>query len=215
MAFLGEALRRGRNRGTQGKMKNKLIAGLSVLAAIVASSLLTTGEHPFFRATAVATVTGAFGVILLPNIVRAALCLMLTFFGVAIFYVMLGADLLAAFQVLVYIGGILVMILFAVMFTQRRGEQSYLNPSKGPLTLIGSAALCGGLYFILRRIIATTSFPVRPERPIGSTVQAIGDHIVTSHVIPFEVIAVLLLMTLVGTVVLIKKEINAEEDALS
>ncbi len=196
-------------------MKNKLLSGVLFLAAVAASALLTTGEHPFFRAVAVVSVTAALGVVLIPNVVRAALCLMVAFFGIAICYVTLGADLLAAFQVLVYIGGILVMILFAVMFTQRRGEQSYVNPSKGPISLVGSALLCGALYLVMRRVIFTTQFNLLPERKIESTVQAIGDRIVTTHVIPFEAIAVLLLMTLVGTVVMIKKEIYAEEDRLS
>lgn len=195
-------------------MKNKLVAGIAFLAAVAASTLLTTGEHPFFRIIAVISVTAAVGVVLLPNIVRAALCLMVTFAGIAICYVLLGADLLAAFQVLVYIGGILVMILFAVMFTQRRGEQSYMNPSKGISSLAGTAVLCGALYVLMRGVIYSTDFKVLPERPIRSTVQAIGDRIVTTHIVPFEAIAVLLLMTLVGTVVMIKKEINAEEDQL-
>ncbi len=196
-------------------MKNKLFAGIAFLAAVAASVLLTTGEHIFFRIVAVSSVTAALGVVLLPNIVRAALCLMITFFGIAICYVMLGADLLAAFQVLVYIGGILVMILFAVMFTQRRGEQSYLNPSKGFLSLGGSAVLSAALYLIMRKVIYSTQFKILDQRPIQSTVTAIGDRIVTTHVLPFEVIAVLLLMTLVGTVIMIKKEINAEGDQLS
>ncbi len=164
----------------------------------------------FFWAVAGVSLLSALLVVTVQNVVRAAVWLMLTLFTVAIFYVFLSADFLAAVQVLVYIGGIIVMILFTVMFTRRSGEESYAAPSKGLLTFAGAALFCGGLFAYLYRGLRQATFQVRSEPAVGSTLRRIGDSLLTRHVVAFEVVSILLLMALVGAVILIKKEVKEE-----
>ncbi|MCB0221766.1 MAG: NADH-quinone oxidoreductase subunit J [Chrysiogenetes bacterium] len=166
----------------------------------------------FFWIVALVALTSSLYVVTAQNVVRAAIALALTLFTVAIVYVSLAAEFLAVVQVLVYIGGVIVMILFTVMFTRRSGENSFLTPSKGPLSMGLAAVFAGGLFFILYRQLTTAKFAVSDQLQYTNTFGYIGDALLTSHVIPFEVVSILLLMALVGAVILIKKEVKPEEE---
>ena len=128
------------------------------------------------------------------NIVHSAFALLLTFFGVAGLYVFLAADFLAGVQVLIYVGGILVLLLFAVMLTHKISEVKLSNPATkpwlaGPLVLI---ILIG-----LIRVFLTTDWPVK-EMATGPTTKEIGKAIMGQYLLPFETVSVLLLAALIG-----------------
>lgn len=165
----------------------------------------------FFWVIAAAAIASGFYVVTAQNVVRAAIALAFTLFTVAIVYVLLAAEFLAVIQVLVYIGGVIVMILFTVMFTRRSGEDSFIAPSKGPLSLGLAFVFASGLFWILYKQLTTAKYAVKEQIQGNYTLEYVGNALLTTHVIPFEVVSILLLMALVGAVILIKKEVKPEE----
>jgi NAD(P)H-quinone oxidoreductase subunit 6 len=142
---------------------------------------------------------GAAAVAFGRNIVRSAFALLGTFLGVAGLYALLSADLVAVIQLLVYVGGILVLILFAVMLTSRIAQVKASNLSLGlGAGLLGLAAVAVPLVVVLRRLPWSTA----PASPATPTTSAIGDALLSTYVLPFEVVSVLLLAALVGAVML-------------
>ena len=162
-----------------------------------------------FYGFALMTVASALVVVTVRNIVHAAFSLMVTLFGVAGLYVFLQADFLAATQVIVYVGGILVLILFGVMMTSGRLEMR-IHIERGQLLLGGVVALM--LLMLLLTVIANTpawknltddgtEFPPTTER--------IGELILNGpFLLPFEVVSVLLLVALIGAAMISRKEVR-------
>ena len=157
-----------------------------------------------FYAFAAFTVITAAGVAFSRNIVYSAFSLMGTLFGVAALYVFLAADFVAAAQVLVYIGGILVLILFAVMLTHRINV-AVSNRSVGRLPAL---LVIGGVAAIMGRAIFRTAWPVATELPEEPTTYAIGKAFLGAYVLPFELASFVLLAVLVGAVVISRKELR-------
>jgi len=152
-------------------------------------------------------VGGATAVAVSRNILRSAVGLLAALLGVGGLYVFLSADFVAITQVLVYIGGVLVLVLFAVMLTSRISEVKVSNSSVG--------AWGGLLLFVATApVLAAVSFlgpwAVREPGPLAPTTRAIGDALLTRWLLPFEVASILLLATLVGAVVMARKEIKPE-----
>ena len=146
------------------------------------------------------TVCGALMVVLSRSPVNSILFLLLTFFGIASLYVMLGAQFLAAVQLIVYAGAILVLFLFAVML---------LNIGKieerGTAFLKALGIVCGGIILILlATVIGSMRLTLNPGPELVPT-SSLGDLLFTKYLIPFEFASVLLLVAIVGAVVLVKK----------
>jgi NAD(P)H-quinone oxidoreductase subunit 6 len=142
---------------------------------------------------------GAAWVAFSKNIVRSAFALLLTFFGVAGLYALLAAEVVAVIQLMVYVGGVLVVMLFAVMLTARIDEARASNKSLGKIA--GFAAvlpLAAGLVWIA----VDLPLPVPAAPPEPPTAAAIGDAMLGAYVLPFEAISVLLIAALIGAVVL-------------
>jgi NAD(P)H-quinone oxidoreductase subunit 6 len=163
----------------------------------MSASLLEGSAFYFLAALAVA---GAMLVAASKNIVHSAFALLATFLGVAGLYVLLAADLIAVVQLLVYVGGILVLILFAVMLTSRIVEADISNPSLGALGgLLALVVVCGPLLWVAPR------FPAAAQTAaIAPTTARIGGDLLGPYVLPFEVVSVLLVAALVGAVTLAK-----------
>ncbi len=151
-----------------------------------------------FIATAALIIASALMVVTTRNLVHAALWLISALFGVAVLFVLLEAGFLAVVQVVVYIGAIAIMFIFAVMLTRRdlleHGPQ--LNKS-WPLVLVMSLLTFGGLFAIVSQIPARTSVAISTD-----TLPNLGNALVSPDlfVLPFEVASVLLLAALVGAV---------------
>ncbi len=162
-----------------------------------------------FYGFALVAVGSAMAAAMAPKIVHAAFGLMATFFGVAALYAMLGADFVAFSQIIVYVGGILVLLVFGVLLTAR--TEASLGLEKA--TTKNFAIIAGGLLFaVLVFAIGGTTWPVAnaPGEPEPTT-EAIGRAFLDPEgmLIPFELASVLLLAALVGAAYLARRRRDA------
>jgi NADH-quinone oxidoreductase subunit J len=176
-------------------------------AAVVHAQGALGLEDVLFYVIAAVTVAGAAGVALSRNILYSAVGLLMALLGTGSLYVFLAADFLAVTQLLVYIGGVLVLIMFAVMLTNRITEIKVSNASLG---LWGGLMLFVATAPVLVAVALVTPFAVRDPGPATYTTAAIGDGFLTTWLLPFEVASLVLLATLVGAVVIARKEIKAD-----
>jgi NADH-quinone oxidoreductase subunit J len=158
---------------------------------------ISTHAVVFWALAALTLASGAM-IVIARDIVRVAFWLLGALGGVAGLYVLLGADFLAFTQVLVYIGGIMVLFLFGIMMTHRdpvllrRGDTSRAGVAAGILV----AVLAGASLLLL---IRKTAWFVAPGPPAPEpTTAGIGDALMTGYVLPFELISVLLILVLCG-----------------
>ena len=158
-----------------------------------------------FYAVAALTIGSALIVALSRNIVYSAFALLGAFMGVAGLYVLLAADFVAVVQVLVYVGGILVLTIFAVMLTHRVSDVQVSNRSVGRGWALGIVAL---VVLVLGRAVLSAKWARAPEATVGPTTYGIGNAFLTEYVLPFELASVVLLAALVGAIVLSRKEIK-------
>ena len=163
-----------------------------------------------FYLVAALTIGSALIVAFSRNIVYSAFSLLGTFMGVAGLYAMLAADFVAVIQVLVYIGGILVLMIFAVMLTHRIADVAVSNRSVGRLP----AALVVGIVGVLMgTCIVATRWVQKVDLQAAPTTSGIGDAFLGPYILPFELASVVLLVALIGAVVVSRKEIREETTA--
>jgi len=142
-------------------------------------------------------------VVTMRDIIRCGLAMMLCFGALAGIYVMAGAPLVAATQVLVYIGAISVLVLFAIMLTQ-----SKVGPTRlvFQTQAVPAAAASVILTVIVLLAIASTDWGGSPAPPKATDTAAVAESLFTDRVLPFEVVGVLLLAAVIGGVFLAKRE---------
>lgn len=156
-----------------------------------------------FYVLAAFTVWAAGVVVLGKNIVRAAVALIFTFCGMAALYVLLDAEFLAAVQVLIYVGGITILLLFAIMLTSRiSSATARVINDQVPLSAIAAAGLLAGLIYAATHGIAALSGPP----PLPETAPFLGRALLTTYALPFEVVSILLLAGMVGAIILARKD---------
>lgn len=178
-------------------------------------------ELVVFAIGAAVVLGGALGVVLSPNTTRAALSLVATLFGVAVLFIAQEAHFLAAVQVIVYAGAIVVLFLFVLMLLGvDRDEDVAIEPIRGqrPITIVGGAAF---LAIVLVSLLAGGS-AVTGQRGtllfdelLDPNIVLIGRDLFTTHVLAFEATALLLTIAVVGAVVLVRKvtdETTAPDD---
>jgi NADH-quinone oxidoreductase subunit J len=158
-----------------------------------------------FYAIAALTVGSALLVAFSRNIIHSAFALLGTFMGVAGLYVCLSADFVAVVQVLVYVGGILVLILFAVMLTHRVADVQVSNRSVGRAPAL---VVVGGVVALMSTAVLQTHWVQGTEVQVAPTTYGIGDAFLGQYILPFELASVVLLAALVGAIVLSRKEIK-------
>ena len=174
-------------------------------------SIALTTQLICFSVLALIIVIGSLGVILLENIVYSAFLLGGVFMSVAGLYLLLNASFVAAAQVLVYVGAVNVLILFAIMLVNKKEflkPKEYLNSRKLISTLI-----CITLLSLLVRVDLSKVWNIaNPESSIGeeATVR-IGEHLFSDYLLPFEVASVLLLMAMIGAIVLARRDVMSED----
>jgi NADH-quinone oxidoreductase subunit J len=154
--------------------------------------------------TFAALVVGSAALVVLgQNLVHSAFALLATFFGVAVFYVLLGADFLAGAQVLIYVGGILILLLFGVMLTHRvydmnlKTETIQFWPGLG----VAAAVFLTITYVMYRTPWRRLGFGVFE----GPTTASIGELFMTKYILPFEAASVLLLVALMGAAMIVRR----------
>lgn len=145
------------------------------------------------------TLVAALAVVTLRNILHSALSLVVTFIGVAGIYLLLQAEFIAAVQVLLYIGAVMVLILFAIMLTQRLTEER-LRQFIGKWWLAAPLAIL--LLVLIVPAVLTTAWVQLPKGELPADgVIALGTVLMNRYVLPFEIASVLLLVALIGAIV--------------
>ncbi len=165
-----------------------------------------------FYAFAVMTIGGAAGCAFSRNLIYSAWALLFAFMGVAGLYVFLGADFPAVAQVLIYVGGILVLILFAIMLTKQIGEDPRL--SNAHLGLPVGAALAVVTVGTLTYMAVMAPWKVVAEPSWEPVSAGLGVAFLTDFLLPFEVASVVLLAALIGAVIIARKEIKETTDTV-
>jgi len=156
-----------------------------------------------FWIVAIVTVGCALSVVFNRNIFRAALFLIVAFFSIAILYVLLAADFLAAVQVLIYVGAIGVLIIFAVMLTREihRGNVSNKLSWVAFITSLFLFALISFSLMSTRWKVVALPAPVPTTEGIGMRLFTAG-----GFVLPFEIASALLLAAIIGAIVLVREK---------
>jgi NADH-quinone oxidoreductase subunit J len=163
---------------------------------------MTAGAAVFWL-FALVTVGSAAVVVLARSLIYSAFALLFTFFGVAGLYVLLGADFLAATQLLVYVGGILVLLLFGVMLTHKL----YDLDLKSEVTQFGPGVIiAGGLFLVLAATARRTEWMTATPRPPAPTTEAIGQLFLGQFLLPFEAASILLLVALIGAAMIVRRK---------
>jgi len=149
-----------------------------------------------FYLFALSATAGAIGVVACRNIVRAAVCLLFTLAGVAGLYFLLNAEFLAAVQLVVYTGGILILIIFGVMLTST-SPFSRFEPKAVEVVIALSIATV--LLTALVLVAIRTPFPIATiANPTATSIDTFGQSLLGDFLVPFELASVLLLVVMIG-----------------
>jgi len=195
-------------------------AWLYLLAAAVAGAIITTPallvyvlgggtvDDALFASLATLMIVSALAVVTMRDIIRCGLAMIVSFLALAGIYVVVGAPLVAAAQVIVYIGAISVLILFAIMLTQSKA---------GPASLVfqtqaAPAAIAAVVLAILIALgVTATDWAAASER-VRLATSVLANVLFNEYVLPFEVVSVLLLAAVIGGVFIAKREPEGEPD---
>ena len=150
-------------------------------------------------------VGAGIAVVTLRNIIHSAVAMMICFGSLAGMYALLGAPIVAAAQVLIYLGAISVLILFAIMLTQA-GDANLPAPfhRQLPIAVVVALAIIG----LVGWAVIQTDWAVLPEA-VAAAADAIADAIFTTYALPFEIISMLILVAIIGAIFLARRP---EED---
>jgi NADH-quinone oxidoreductase subunit J len=188
-----------------------MYAGVLASAASSGTDLAHASAWAVFLVGAAMILTGAFGVILLRNPVHCALMLVITLFGIALEFIDQSADFLAAVQIIVYAGAIVILFLFVIMFLgvdRREAAGPEATKFQKPIALI-----LGVVSLVEILILSRVDHWVSGARSVagaldgpGENVQKLGQSIYTRYLLPFEMTAALLVIAVVAAVVLSRRQ---------
>lgn len=158
-----------------------------------------------FYPLAMIVILGALGSVLFKNLIHCVLSLILFFFGIACFYIVLQAEFIAVVQILIYIGAVATLALFAIMLTrhitgmelkQELGQNKWL-----------ALAVAGAVLWTLTRAIRNQTLPIASVTSRIPT-ESLGRELVTTYALPFEIVSVLLTAAMVGAIVIAMEEVK-------
>ena len=155
-----------------------------------------------FLMVAALVIASAFWVVFSPNLIHSAVALLFTLFGTSGLYIFLYADFIAATQIVIYVGGILVLIIFGVMLTNRIDSPSIAASSANQF--IGGMGAFAIFVMQVAVIFNTTWMSGKPNTQQSST-EAIGKLLLNEYLLPFEIVSILLLAALMGAALLSRK----------
>ena len=162
-------------------------------------------SYLLFAAICLMTIVAAIWVVISPNLIHSAVSLLFALFGVAGLYVYLYADFIAATQIIIYVGGILVLIIFGVMLTNKIDDPKLSNQSQNQL--IGGV-FSFALLIMLVNIVFNTNWYTKDLITRDSTVNDIGYMLLSTYLLPFEIVSILLLAALIGAAMLSRKKVD-------
>jgi NADH-quinone oxidoreductase subunit J len=146
------------------------------------------------------TLATAFAAATLPNLMHAALCLVLALLGLASFFLLLGAEFVGLALVFIYIGAVAVLIVFTILLTRRDSREHHGINWSGVLVAV---AVFGGLTWA---ILKTPSLAIVPTHIRVLTVKQIGQTLMIGYVWPLQCVGVLLTAALIGALILVMEE---------
>ncbi len=170
---------------------------------------LTLVDLVFYGVAVLTVLSGAYAVFA-RNIVRAVFSLLGTFFGVAVLYGLLAADFVAVIQVLVYVGGILVLMIFAVMLSENIETAARSNRAGG--VILGGLVGIALLVFLVTLALQGPWIQADPGT-YEATTGSIGKELLGRILLPFEVLSVVLLAVVIGAVVIARHRKSEEADS--
>ncbi|MFN8437033.1 MAG: NADH-quinone oxidoreductase subunit J [Cytophagales bacterium] len=154
-----------------------------------------TLELIFFYLFSSLTVVSGIAVLLIPNLLRAMLCFVITLIGVAVLFLFTQAEFLAVSQIMIYTGGILIILVFGMMLTSNIGSvQSNLFNENYKFTFVVVTGIFGYLAYQLLKDPFPYSDPIQQK----SAIKTLGVALLTEHLFAFEAITILLTVALVG-----------------
>ncbi|MEB3179510.1 MAG: NADH-quinone oxidoreductase subunit J [Nostocaceae cyanobacterium] len=163
-----------------------------------------------FGILGVMMIGAALGVVLFSNIVYSAFLLGGVFISLSGMYLLLNADFVAAAQVLIYVGAVNVLILFAIMLVNKR--QDFRPMRNAWVRPVLTAVVSLGLFALLSTMVLATPWAYSTGVPAGdSSIVVIGEHFFSDFLLPFELASVLLLMAMVGAIILARREYLPEQ----
>jgi NAD(P)H-quinone oxidoreductase subunit 6 len=159
-----------------------------------------------FGILAAMLIGAALGVVLFSNIVYSAFLLGGVFISISGIYLLLNADFVAAAQVLIYVGAVNVLILFAIMLVNKREDFSTI-PRRW-IRKSATALVCLGLFVLLSTMVLVTPWSIDTTSPamLENSIVEIGKHFFSDFLLPFELASVLLLMAMVGAIILARRD---------
>lgn len=159
---------------------------------------------------AVMMIVAALGVVLFDKIVYSAFLLGGVFISIAGIYILQNADFVSAAQVLIYVGAINVLILFAIMLVNKK--EAYAPMRRGWIRKALAAFVSLGLFALLSTMLLRTNWSIDlAATPPDSSIELLGEHFFSDYLLPFELASILLLMALIGAVVLARRESIPDE----
>ena len=167
-----------------------------------------TAQNVFFYIIAIAMAVSAIRVVTVKNVVHAAMYLVVVLAGVAAQYILLASEFIAASQVLVYIGAVIVLVLFGVMLTRAKlGKDVNLTNDYWWVGALTAFMVFGVMAYSLLDYYGDDRLDQEGvASQVGSNTEQVSDAIFSTYVVPFEAISVLLLGALVGAIVLARKD---------
>ena len=162
-------------------------------------NLLAQVVFYFFAAM---TIASAAVVVFARSLIRSAFALLFTFFGVAALYAYLGADFLAATQMVIYVGGILVLLLFGVMLTHKLYDLSLKSET---FQFLPALLVALAVFGLLTAVLLRTPWHLGNQNAGDPTTAAIGELLMNDYILPFEVASILLLIALIGAAMIVRR----------
>lgn len=159
------------------------------------------GFHLAFWSLALITVGSALMIVVSRNLIHAVVYLILSFVGVAGLYLTLSAEFIAMVQILVYVGAIAVLMLFAIMLTPRAARDNSETLMRYPALILMGLIIAAGTFVALE-----TNWGAMRGEAIGEQTRIIGESLINEFVLPFEIAAVLLTAALVGAIALARED---------
>ena len=153
-----------------------------------------------FIVISVFTLAAALSAATLPNLMHAALCLVLALLGLASFFFLLGAEFVGLALVFIYIGAVAVLIVFTILLTRRDSKERHGFNWSGVLIALGVFAC------LTWAVLRTESLSIVPPHARVLTVKRIGETLMTGYVWPLQCVGLLLTAALIGALVLVMEE---------
>ena len=156
-----------------------------------------------FWVLSVLLVGSALAVVLSKNLFHAVLWLALALTGTAGVFLLLNAEFIAAVQLLLYAGGVITIVVFAIVVTERLVGERLSQTNRG---VASGALVAAGLLWVIVSTLMQRPFPVTPLPQISDLTRVLGEQVLTNFVLPFELLALLMLAAMLGAIYFARPE---------